>query len=73
MARIESKSGPSRLCAFSDEESSAINEVFRKYLGGRSPTREDIRDRNGVNHLLTDEEQPAIDDAVRAAVRRRRY
>lgn len=70
LARIESKSGPSRLCAFSDEESSAINEVFRKYLGGRSPTREDIRARGGVACRITDEELLVVVGAVRAAVRR---
>jgi hypothetical protein len=69
LARIESRSGRSWLCAFSDQESLAINEVFHKYLG-RDPTREDIRTRAGVHHLLTDEDRGVIDDAIRAAVRR---
>jgi hypothetical protein len=70
LARIESKSGPSRLCAFSDDELSAINETFRKYLGGRSPTREAIRARGGVACCITDEELLVVVDAVKAAVRR---
>lgn len=69
LARIESRSGGQKsLCTFNDEESSAINEVFRKYLG-RDPTREDIRARGGVACRLTDEELAFVNDAIRAAVR----
>lgn len=69
LARIERRSGPRRLCAFTGEESSAINEVFRKYLGS-DPTRKDIRTRGGVACRLTDEELAIVNDAIRAAVRR---
>jgi len=69
LRRIESRNRGNRLCAFLDEESSAINEIFGKYLG-RNPTRDDIRARSGVANLLTDEELAVVNDAIRAAVRR---
>ena len=69
LARIESRRGRDRRCLFTDEESTAINEIFRKYLG-RDPTREDVRGRDSVVYNMSDEEHAIIDHAVAAAARR---
>lgn len=71
LKRIESRSGSNRLCAFNDEESSTMNNIFRKYLG-RDPTPEDIRAENGPVYEITDEELVVIVDCVKAARKRGR-
>lgn len=69
LARIESRRGGSRLCAFNDEEAEAFNAIAQKYLG-RDPTREDIRARDGFMYRIADEEEVVIFNCIKAAVRR---
>jgi hypothetical protein len=69
LARIESLRKHDLRCAFNDDESSAINGIFRKHLG-RDVTREDIRARNGVAYRITDEEEIVMFEAVTAAAKR---
>lgn len=69
LARIESRRGGSRLCAFNDEEAEALNTIARKYLG-RDPTREDIRARDGFMYRIGDEEECVIVNCVKAARKR---
>lgn len=69
LARIESRNGPSRLCAFSDEELAAFNAIALKYLG-RDPTREDIRAKDGFMYRITDQEERVVVNCVKSARKR---